>query len=71
MGEIDSFITRGTLEPEPEVEQNRSVDIPDSYDPSLRFEELQVQSQSKTSGPKDELASFRQFGITRFYDCKY
>ena len=45
MVEIDSFVTRGTLEPEPEVEQNTSVDIPDSYDPSLRFEELQVQSQ--------------------------
>ena len=49
MVEIDSFITSGTLEPE--VEQNTSVDNSDSYDPSLRFEELQVQSQLKTSGP--------------------
>ena len=61
------------LEPEvePEVEKNTFVDIPDSYDPSLRFDELQVQSQSKSGGPKEELASFKQFGISRYYNCKY
>ena len=55
---------------EPEVEQNLPVDIPDSFDPSLRFDELQVESQSKSGGPKDELASFKQFGISRYYNCK-
>ena len=63
---------RDHLEPEvePEVEQNLPVDIPDSFDPSLRFDELQVESQSKSGGPKDELASFKQFGISRYYNCK-
>ena len=72
MVEIESFITRGALEPEvePEVEQNTCLDIPDSFDPSLRFDELQVQYQSKSGGPKDELAAFKQFGISRYYNCK-
>ena len=36
---------RDHLEPEvePEVEQNLPVDIRDSFDPSLRFDELQVE----------------------------
>ena len=69
MDEIESFIMRGHTEREPE-EQTTNVDIPDSFDPSLRFEELELQSQSKVNGPKDELASFKKFGITRYYSCK-
>ena len=66
---------RGSSENEPEIEQNTNIDnpnidIPESFDPSLRFEELQVQSQSKIDGPKEELGSFRQFGITRYTNCK-
>ena len=73
MNDIESFISRGnpTPEVEPEVELTSDCDIPDSYDPSLRFEELHVNSQSKVSGPMDELASFRKFGISRYHNCKY
>ena len=46
-----------------------SIEISDDYDPTLQMAELEVRSQN--SGQLDEFESYRQFGITRYIECKF
>ena len=42
-----------------------------SYDPSLQMAELEVQNNSQQTSQKNEIESYRQFGITKYIECKF
>ena len=42
-----------------------------NYDPSLQMAELEVQSNSQQTSQKNEIEAYRQFGISRYIECKF
>lgn len=42
-----------------------------NYDPSLQMAELEVQSNSQLTSQKNEIESYRQFGISNYLECEF
>ena len=42
-----------------------------SYDPCLQMAELEVQSNSQLTSQKNEIESYRQFGISKYLECEF
>lgn len=42
-----------------------------SYDPSLQMAELEVRNNSQQTSQKNEIESYRQFGISKYLECEF
>ena len=70
--DIETFISKDKDNFETTIEHSdeSSSSIPDSFDPSLKLAELEVKSQSQSSGGGDEISAFKTFGITKYLQCE-